>query len=151
MIFEPIKENNLHIAQEIYNSNPTYNKLENRKPTRSIEEVRKEFIQEKTESYIVYIDKDPVALIDFLPKHEKDGHPWLGFLMIHGGAHGKGIGSDVYQTFEKRLTEAGIETLRLAVLVTNDRGKTFWKSHGFTFYGMNRVDDNPVECYEKEL
>ncbi|MBA2176260.1 hypothetical protein H0266_15285 [Halobacillus locisalis] len=48
MIFEPITENNLHIAQEIYNSNPTYNQLENGKPARSIEDVRKEFIQDKT-------------------------------------------------------------------------------------------------------
>ncbi|MBA2176259.1 GNAT family N-acetyltransferase [Halobacillus locisalis] len=97
------------------------------------------------------IDDHPVALVDYLPNNPKDGHPWLGFLMIRGDVHGKGIGRDVYQAFEKRLVEGGIETLRLAVLETNDRGKVFWKSHGFTFYRMNHVDDNPVECYEKEL
>ncbi|MCA0972069.1 GNAT family N-acetyltransferase [Halobacillus litoralis] len=152
MHFERITEENIHMAHQLYNANPAYNLLENGQATRTLEKVRGEFLDEKaTESYIAYEAEDPVGLVDFLPRNPKDGYPWIGLMMVDQNHHGKGIGSAMYQSFESLLKERGFTSVRLAVLVNNERGHAFWERMGFTYYGMSQVEENEVTCLEKEL
>ncbi len=151
MRFLPINEHNLHIAHEIYNSNPSYNRLENGKPTRTMQEMRDEFLQDKTESYLIYSASTPVAVLDFLPHNPKDGFPWIGLMMVNGQFHSKGFGAKAYQLFERKLVERGFTSIRLAVLKNNVSGKMFWNKMGFSFYQMSTVGENDVECLERTV
>lgn len=151
MRFEQIHEQHLPIALTIYNSNPSYNCLENGKPTRSIVDMRKEFLHDKTESYLIYSSSNAIGILDFLPHNPKDGSPWIGLMMVDGRLHSAGYGEKIYRRFEERLIERSFSSVRLAVLTNNESGKRFWRRMGFTFYQMSCVDGNDVECLEKSL
>ena len=83
-MFKLITEDLLEIVLEILNSNPHYNILANGNPSRTIEEVRKEFINQISESYLIKLDDKYIGIIDFLANNPNDNHPWIGLLMIHG-------------------------------------------------------------------
>lgn len=53
MFFEIITPKSLKLAMNIVNSNPSYNVLENGRPTRTLQEVSSEFLNTSTESYLI--------------------------------------------------------------------------------------------------
>ncbi|UZQ84891.1 GCN5 family acetyltransferase [Thermoclostridium stercorarium] len=76
MIFQPITEDLLDIVLEIINSN------ENGVPSRTIEEVKNEFLNLNTESYLIFLENKYIGIIDFLKNNPYDNCPWIGLLMI---------------------------------------------------------------------
>jgi ribosomal protein S18 acetylase RimI-like enzyme len=149
--FEKVTEETLYIAEEIIHSNKEFNKLENGRETRTIEEIKSELMAAETETYFIKLDDTYIGIIDFLEKNPKDGFPWLGLLMIHFDYQGYGFGSQAYLLFEELLKERKIHSLRLAVLKQNEKGKRFWNSLGFQFYEVKPYKQNIVECMQKEL
>ena len=85
VIFQPITENSLDIVLEILNSNTHYNILENGVPSRTIEEVKNEFLNLNTESYLIFLENKYIGIIDFLKNNPYDNCPWIGLLMISWG------------------------------------------------------------------
>lgn len=99
--FEAINEETLEIVKSIVNSNENYNILENGNPLRTDEEIKTEFLNPKTESYLIIVENKNVGVLDFLANNPKDKQPWLGLLMIHGDFHSMGYGKRGYLSFEK--------------------------------------------------
>ena len=79
MIFQPITEDLLDIVLEIINSN------ENGVPSRTIEEVKNEFLNLNTESYLIFLENKYIGISDFLKNNPYDNCPWIGLLMISWG------------------------------------------------------------------
>lgn len=142
---------NIEAAAEIINSNQEYNYLENGSFTRTLDEVRKELMNDTTESYLIKRDHQWVGVIDYLKYNHKDQTPWLGLLMIKGSDHYKGYGKRAYNVFEEKLRNERIGKIRLGVLQTNEEAKVFWGKMGFIRYGTSQWEGKAVDCYEKIL
>ena len=152
MIFEIITPKSLELAMNIVNSNPSYNVLENGRPTRTLQEVSSEFLNTSTESYLIKYDGKYLGVIDFLKNNPKDNHPWIGLLMIHQDYHSKGYGKKVYLAFEEKIIHRNSwKSVRLGVLKTNTKAIKFWKCLGFKCYGNSECDGKAVGCYEKHF
>ncbi len=149
--FEKITEKSLDTVLEIVNSNSSYNKLENGRSTRTLEEINKEFLNPSTESFIIKIENKNIGVIDFLPNNPKDDKPWLGLLMIHQDYQGLEYGRMAYLDFEKRFLRKTYNSVRLGVLEENRNGMTFWRSLGFQFYRESSWNGKTVKCFEKRL
>ncbi|WP_026477093.1 GNAT family N-acetyltransferase [Alkaliphilus transvaalensis] len=149
--FQPITENTLELVLEILNSNPHYNILENGNPLRSIEEVREEFLNQVTDSYLMILDNQYIGVIDFLKNNPKDNCPWIGLLMIHGDYHSRGYGKKSYVAFENKLKEESFNNIRIGILQNNINAKKYWTSLGFKFYKNSQYQGKLVECFEKRL
>jgi len=152
--FEKITEEYIDVIVEITNSNQNYNLMENGSPTRTKEELFKEYFQStnQSETYFIKLDDTYIGLIDFLILNPRDGFPWLGLLMIHGDYQGYGFGTNAFVLFEEQIkSRENIHALRLGVLINNHQAKEFWKSHGFSYVeNKTNTDGIEVEVYEKD-
>ncbi|MFF3446908.1 GNAT family N-acetyltransferase [Streptomyces sp. NPDC002667] len=72
-----------------------------------------------------------VGLVCLLDRHPKDGYPWIGLLIVHGGQRRKGIGRLLVTAVEERFRRQGRDGLRLAVLENNPSAFAFWSSLGW--------------------
>lgn len=149
--FEKITEESIKCVRDIVNSNHTYNILENGNPSRSSDEVRGEFLNPKTESFLIVINNKYIGIIDFLKNNPRDHYPWLGLLMIHADFQSLGYGKKAYQSFEEKLKLEKFKYLRLGVLQKNETARGFWKSLGFEYYGNSEWEGNIIDCYEKNF
>lgn len=152
MYFEKIIKNTLYIAQEIINSNQSYNLLENGHEFRNIEEVEKEFLNPESISVFVKLDDTYIGIIDYLLENPKDQFPWLGLLMIHSDYQGYGFGVQAFHLFETVLLDRGVEFVRIGVIKENTNAHLFWKSLGFTYFKTVQWQNGlEIFCYEKKL
>ncbi|PGM58430.1 GNAT family N-acetyltransferase [Bacillus sp. AFS053548] len=150
--FERITTDLIDVIEEITNSNQNYNLMENGRLTRSNEELMKEYFSSshQTETYFIKLDDTYIGLIDFLALNPKDGSPWLGLLMIHHDYHGYGFGTNAFILFEELLIKRNIHSLRLGILINNQKAKSFWKSQGFNYIeNKTNADGIEVAVYEK--
>lgn len=150
-MFQPITEDLLDIVVEILNSNTHYNILENGVPSRTIEEAKNEFLNQDTESYLIFLGNKYIGIIDFLKNNPNDNCPWIGLLMIHGEYHSKGYGKMAYNLFEEKLKLQNCNKVRIGILQENKTAKKFWTSLGFKFYASKQWKDKTIECFEKQL
>jgi len=151
MPFHLITEDLLDIALEILNSNPHYNILVNGNPSRTLEEVRNEFINQITESYLIKLNNKYIGIIDFLEDNPNDSCSWIGLLMIHGDYHSIGYGRIAYLLFEAELKKRNLTNVRIGILKENTEAKRYWTSLGFVFYDNVQWENKQVECFEKKL
>lgn len=151
IIFQLITEDLLDIALEILNSNPHYNILVNGNPSRTLEEVGNEFINQITESYFIKLNNKYIGIIDFLENNPNDNCSWIGLLMIHGDYHSMGYGSMAYLLFEEKLRKRNLANVRIGILKENSEAKRYWSSLGFAFYDNAQWENKRVECFEKKL
>lgn len=151
MIFQSITEDLLDIVLEIINSNTHYNILENGVPSRTIEEVKNEFLNQNIESYLIFLENKYIGIIDFLKNNPNDNCPWIGLLMIHREYHCKGYGKMAYNLFEEKLKQQSFSKVRIGILQENKIAKEFWTSLGFKFYAYKQWKDKTIECFEKQL
>jgi len=149
---EEITKDKVEKVKEIVLSNKAYNVLENGRETRSLKEIKEEFLNPATYSYFIKADQDYIGLIDYLPENPKDHYPWLGLLMIHEQWKGKGFGKRAYHLFEESIINSGKQAIRLGVLTDNKYAKVFWESLGFIYYETKPFKEGrEVDCYEKKL
>jgi RimJ/RimL family protein N-acetyltransferase len=149
--FEPIIEEKLYIAQEIINSNKDYLLLENGKDSKPIEEIKKELLNPLTISYFIKLDETYIGVIDYMKENQNDKLPWLGLHMIHNDYQGFGFGTSAYLQFEQELIKQKVKKLRLGVINSNEKAKSFWEGLGFTFYKTSEKNLLVINCYEKLL
>jgi len=149
--YQPVTEDLLNTVLEILNSNTHYNILENGNPLRTIDEARNEFLNQNTESYLIYLENKYIGIIDFMKNNPNDNCPWIGLLMIHGKYHSKGYGRLVYNQFEEKLKQRGFNKGRIGILTENTAAKKFWTSLGFKFYANKQWRGKAIECFEKQL
>ena len=151
MVFEIITEESLEIVLEIVNSNSTYNILENGNTWRTIKEVRSDFLNPSTESYLIKKGGKYIGVLDFMKNNPKDNRPWIGLLMLHSNNHSMGYGKEAYLSFEEELKQQKFNSVRLGVLKSNKNAIRFWESMGFKFYDNSDWGGMFVGCYEKQL
>lgn len=151
MMFHPVTEDLLDIALEMLNSNTHYNILENGVPTRTLEDARNEFLNQNTESFLIFLDNKYIGIIDFLKNNPNDNCPWIGLFMIHGEYHNKGYGKTAYHLFEEKLKQQSFNKVRIGIIQENTGAKEFWNSLGFRFYTYKKWKDKTIECCEKQL
>ncbi len=149
--FEPMTEKTLYIAKEMMNSNSAYNILENGHPTRSDEEIQKEFNRPKTVSLLIKADDTYIGVVNYMPKNPTDNHTWIGLFLIHGDYHGFGYGTMAYAALEELFHQDEIPTIRLGVLENNTGAKRFWERNGYVSYQVTKWNNKNVQCYEKVL
>lgn len=77
------------------------------------------------------IEGQVVGLVSVLRQHPRDGYPWIGLLIVHGGQHRKGHGRLLAKLVEERLRAEGRNGARLAVLENNPAALAFWSSLGW--------------------
>jgi GNAT superfamily N-acetyltransferase len=150
--FERITQDLIEVIEEITNSNPNYNLMENGQLTRSRDELMKEYFESPHQSntYFIKLDDTYIGLIDFLELNPRDGFPWLGLLMIHGDYQGYGFGTNAFLLFEEELIQKNVHALRLGVLLNNHQAKSFWLTNGFKYVeNKTNTDGIEVEVYEK--
>ncbi|MBS4197370.1 GNAT family N-acetyltransferase [Lederbergia citri] len=147
--FERVTEDTLENVLEIINSNSTYNTLENGISSRTMDEIRNQFLNKTTDSFLITVDHQQIGLIDFLKNNPKDNCPWLGLLMIHGDFHSKGYGKTIYQAFEEQFIRDEISKVRIGIIQENEQAKRFWTSLGFCVYGQSQWNGKTVDCLEQ--
>lgn len=149
--FETITEESLDTALDILNSNPQYNTIFNGNPTRTKDDIRSEFINELTYSYLIQINNIYIGVIDFLENNPKDNYPWLGLLIIHGDYHSMGYGKKVYKEFEVKFLKDKFDAVRIGILKDNTGAKSFWTKLGFDLCIETDQEEYVVDCLEKNL
>lgn len=149
---EKIEIDTLNEARAIVNSNKHYNVIENGREDRTLEEMKEEFLNPMTKSFLVKADNHYIGVLDYIDENPKDHYPWLGLLMIHQGYHGKGFGKAAYFLYEEEVRKAGIHAVRLGVLTENRAARGFWESLGFVWYETKPYKEGKeVDCYEKVI
>jgi RimJ/RimL family protein N-acetyltransferase len=150
--FETITDETLYIALEMVNSNPDYNLLENGEATRSLGDMKREFLNNQTNSAFIKLDDTYIGVIDYVSQNPKDHRLWLGLIMIHRDYQGYGFGCQAYYLLEKELLNKKADVLRVGILKGNERAQKFWESKGFVHY-ETVINKNlqEVTCYEKKI
>lgn len=132
ILFEQVTHDHFPIIQSLYASVPEYARLEERVLPLSDSTLQEEFLNPDTVSLIGYVDGEPVLLIDYLPKHPKDGTPWIGLFLLDASQHGTGTSSRLLSAFcDQFLSQE--PHIHLAVLPDNLRARRFWEKHDFRY------------------
>ena len=71
------------------------------------------------------------GFIGALRHHRRPNQWYLGFLLLDPAWRGSGFGSTAYWAFQHWIAGQGAESVLLAVLADNARGRRFWQSLGF--------------------
>jgi ribosomal protein S18 acetylase RimI-like enzyme len=79
-----------------------------------------------------------VGYVRVLPRHPKDGHPWIGLLLVHGHYRRQGHGWAIASAVEQRFRDAGADAVRLGVLANNPEAQRFWARLGYL-----QIDERP--------
>jgi ribosomal protein S18 acetylase RimI-like enzyme len=72
-----------------------------------------------------------VGYVRVLSRHSKDGHPWIGLLLVHGSYRRQGYGRAIVSAVEQRLRGTGADAVRLGVLANNLAAQRFWARLGY--------------------
>lgn len=140
LTYQPINENDMEQLGGIYNSNPFYLEISERKPQITLEEVRKEYLENRTceNEYTIGIrEKEEQKLIGvakFILCNPHDNNPWLGLLMLHKEKQNRGFAKEFLNTLINWYRENGYVSLHLGVLEKNQSVIPFYEKCGFVTY-----------------
>ncbi|MFE5964133.1 GNAT family N-acetyltransferase [Streptomyces sp. NPDC056463] len=114
-----------------------------------------EFAQPGTEVLLARSEGRLVGIAVTLAHHPDpaDPDPWLGLLMIEGGAYRTGHGRRLTAAVEDRFRAAGRTGLGLAVLEDNPKALAFWTALGYeeTARRPDRAHARPCVVLRKKL
>lgn len=72
-----------------------------------------------------------VGLMDVIRNYPQL-HTWhLGLLLLAPARRGQGLGTAFYRAFERWAAEQGARGVRIGVLESNEKGRSFWQRLGF--------------------
>lgn len=91
-----------------------------------------ELVPESSKHFGIYSDKgSSVAVVDILEGYPEPDILYIGFFMIDGKLHRKGIGRELYDQIQEKAVMLGYRRVRLGVVEGNSHGMDFWKAMGF--------------------
>ncbi|MFC5910063.1 GNAT family N-acetyltransferase [Streptacidiphilus monticola] len=136
---------------DLYRTNPGYCRASGEYDP---DEVRADQVEadlrEEAEQSEVLLARDPdgriVGLLCLLPEHPRDGHPWIGLLLVHGDLHGQGLGRGLAVLAEERFRTHPSGGLRLAVLENNPSALAFWTALGWREIARRRDVQHGRPC-----
>jgi ribosomal protein S18 acetylase RimI-like enzyme len=80
-----------------------------------------------------------VGCADVLRGYPAPEKATIGLLVIAESYQGRGLGAAAYAELESRIRDWGCQTIRLAVVETNDQVLGFWEKAGFQPTGERRA------------
>ena len=105
----------------------------------------------------VYANDERVGVADLIRGYPDRKTAMLGLLLLSEKVHGRGIGKAAYQAIETLISRwAGVETVRIGIVSTNDQVIPFWEKMGFKDTGVrkpyhhDKVDGDTV-VFEKKI
>ena len=79
-----------------------------------------------------YNDDDVlIAVMDLITGYPETDDAFIGWLMVDGEMHGRGIGSGIFADVRAAMKAAGYDYMSLAVVKNNEEALKFWKEQGF--------------------
>lgn len=152
--FVPVPSNQWEVLQEILNSQPEFLWLLKRKKDLNQIDILKYLQKSKRMNRdLAFIKKDNqfVGVIDYQWKSPKDGHPWIGLLLIHRLFERQGYGTLAFTKFEGMVKEKGESMIRLGVHEENHVGFFFWRKHGFVPFKRFTLNEGEMIGLEKRI
>ena len=144
---------------QVYDSNRDYLSLTGESPEGALADDEKD-LRELAGCTVAALwrreDGQVAGVASFLQENPRDGKPWLGLLMVHGGLHGQGYGSEAVDGLLRHFREQlGWQWLRLGVITRNEKARRFWERHGFHAYTSTvkafPIGQVPILCMERRL
>ena len=137
---EPLSEQDLPAVLEIFLSNPRYlawteggeYDLERLQLDWHVAE------QEPARHMLGLREKETGVLLgslEYLELNERDGHPWIGLIIVGGSRQREGFAAEAMSAVMERLFLGWATPVRLGVIADNDPGMRLALSLGFTPYG----------------
>ena len=72
-----------------------------------------------------------VAVMDLITGYPESDDAFIGWLMVDGEMHHRGIGSGIFADVRAAMKAAGYDYIALAVIKENEEALGFWKEQGF--------------------
>lgn len=138
--YTPVCENDFAELLLVYNSNPDYMEYVYGKREVSIQSVQADHEENLgfADSYQFCLreasSRAIVGIAQFILCNPRDGHPWLGLLMLHSGEQKKGYAQEFLDHLTGWYQENGYSSLHLGVLEKNRHVVPFYEKCGFRVY-----------------
>ena len=137
----PITKENIRNAIDIYNSDKPFlihhlnmDSVDSAFMFNEIDEMREHGFGSK----LIMDEGKPIGVIDYMI--QQSGYVYLSLLMLDSSVQGKGIGTMVYNEFEKRVREQGAAVIRIDVVNDYDSNVIpFWEKVGFVGQGEDEL------------
>lgn len=150
ILFKEVTREHFPIIQSLYASVPEYALLEERVLPLSDSTLQEEFFNPDTVSLVGYVDGEPVLLVDYLPKHPKDGTPWIGLFLLDATQHSTGMSNRLLSAFFDQFLSQEPQ-IHLAVLPDNVKARRFWEKHEFRYVRTSISNrEQLVDVYVRE-
>ncbi|MBP3701622.1 MAG: GNAT family N-acetyltransferase [Lachnospiraceae bacterium] len=127
------------LAYELYRSNTAYFQLVSGKsPTRQDvmddRDACPPGVFPTQKKYGMYLlDGIPVAIVDVLEGFPDPEVYYIGLFLIDGKHHREGLGRALYEQMEAEARVQGFRRMRLGVVDTNHRARSFWQAMDFSW------------------
>ncbi|WP_289141095.1 GNAT family N-acetyltransferase [uncultured Brevibacillus sp.] len=141
LVFTPVTRENFAELLSVYNSNPDYMEYAYGQRAVTLKEVEADHeenlgyadsfsycLHEASSGYIV-------GVAQFILRNPRDGHPWLGLIMLHSDHQKKGYAKEFLDHLIHWYRDNGYSSLHLGVLEKNARVVPFYEKYGFQVYG----------------
>jgi GNAT superfamily N-acetyltransferase len=76
-------------------------------------------------------DGSLVGVLDVLRGYPQKECWWVGLLLLDPSWRNRGLGRQIYQSFERWLGQLGVKYILLGVIEANENAYRFWQSLGF--------------------
>jgi RimJ/RimL family protein N-acetyltransferase len=144
---EPMKEEDLPAVLEVFLSNPLY--LEwTEGGEYDLERLKLDWhlSQEDPARHMLVLrekaTRELVGVIEYLELNERDGHPWIGLIIIGEAHQRRGFAAEAMEGAIERLAMGWASPVRIGVIDQNDPGMRLALSLGFTPYGRTEMRMN---------
>ena len=132
-----IKEEDISAVYRLAKSNSKYYEYLHTIPTReSLTEVISTLpdgTSPGNKHFVGFYNADDVlvAVMDLITGYPESDDAFIGWLMVNGEMHHRGIGSGIFADVRAAMKAAGYDYMALAVIKENEEALKFWKEQGF--------------------
>ncbi|MED1784870.1 GNAT family N-acetyltransferase [Brevibacillus fortis] len=140
LVFQPVTEHDFPELLTVYNSNPDYMEFAFGQRVVTLQTVADDHQDNLkfADSYSFSIREvhgtEIIGIAQFILCNPRDGHPWLGLIMLHSEYQSHGYAKEFLDTLLSWYQENGYTSLHLAVLEKNKRVIPFYEKYGFVAY-----------------
>jgi RimJ/RimL family protein N-acetyltransferase len=144
---EPVKEEDLPTLLEVFLSNPRY--LEwTEGGEYDLERLQLDWhvAQEDPARHMLALREkesgELVGVIEYMELNERDGHPWIGLIMVAEPHQRRGFAAEAMEAAIERLALGWASPVRIGVIAENDPGMRLALALGFNPYGRTEMRMN---------
>lgn len=99
-----------------------------------------------------YDDEELIAVMDLITQYPERDSAFIGWFMVDGEMHGRGIGSQIIADVRAALCGAGYSKLSLGCVKENVDAIAFWEGQGFAATGEESVSGrHTVQIFARNI